>query len=139
MEFELFGKRLEKDEARQLNPLALAFLGDAVYELSVRGNLIVKNNQLSAHKLHVKAISYVKAHAQSEAMKSIMEMLTEDELAIYKRGRNTKSATVPKNADVQEYRTATGFEALVGYLYITDQEQRLKELLVGIIHGGVNK
>ena len=139
MEFELFGKRLEKDEARQLNPLALAFLGDAVYELSVRGNLIVKNNQLSAHKLHVKAISYVKAHAQSEAMKSIMEMLTEDELAIYKRGRNTKSATVPKNADVQEYRTATGFEALVGYLYITDQEQRLKELLVGIIHGGGEK
>jgi ribonuclease-3 family protein len=139
MEFELFGKRLGKDEARQLNPLALAFLGDAVYELSVRGNLVVKNNQLSAHKLHVKAISYVKAHAQSEAMKSIMDMLTEDELAIYKRGRNTKSATVPKNADVQEYRTATGFEALVGYLYITDQEQRLKELLVGIIHRGVEK
>jgi ribonuclease-3 family protein len=133
MEFELFGKRLNKEDARQLNPLVLAFLGDAVYELSIRGNLIIENNQLSAHKLHVKAISYVKAHAQSEAMKKIMLLLSEEELAIYKRGRNTKSATVPKNADVQEYRTATGFETLVGYLYITDQEERLKELLFNVI------
>jgi ribonuclease-3 family protein len=134
MEYELLGKRLKIDEARQLNPLVLAFLGDAVYELVVRNNLIHKNSELSAHKLHVKAISYVKAHSQSEAMKKIMNLLNEEELTIYKRGRNTKSATVPKNADVQEYRTATGFEALVGYLYITGQEQRLQELLINIVY-----
>lgn len=134
MEFELLGKRLKIEEARQLNPLVLAFLGDAVFELVVRSILVRENNQLSAHKLHVKAISYVKAHAQSEAMKKIMELLNDEELTVFKRGRNTKSATVPKNADVQEYRTATGFETLVGYLYITGQEQRLQELLVNIIY-----
>lgn len=128
MELNLYKKNLSIDDARQLNPLVMAFVGDAVFELVVRTYLVSSNTELSAHKLHVKAISYVKAHAQSEFIKKIEKDLTEEELAIYKRGRNAKSATVPKNADVQEYRTATGFEALVGYLYLTNQEDRLLQI-----------
>lgn len=133
MEVELYGKKMSVDEAKRLNPLVLAFIGDAVYELVVRTFLMSVNTELSAHKLHVKAISFVKAQAQSEAIKGIMDELTEEESSIYKRGRNTKSATVPKNADVQEYRTATGFEALIGFLYITEQNERLSELLRKIV------
>jgi ribonuclease III family protein len=133
MEVGLYGKKISVDEAKRLNPLVLAFVGDAAYELIVRTFLMSENTELSAHKLHVKAISFVKAQAQSEAIRSIMDELTEDEAVIYKRGRNTKSATVPKNADVQEYRTATGFEALVGFLYITEQNERLNELLRKIV------
>jgi ribonuclease III family protein len=133
MEIGIYEKKISEDEAKRLNPLVLAFIGDAVYELVVRTFLMSTNTELSAHKLHVKAISFVKAQAQSEALKSIMEVLTEEEMVIYKRGRNTKSATVPKNADVQEYRTATGFEALIGFLYISEQNERLNELLRKII------
>lgn len=120
-------------EARLLNPLALAFIGDAVYELFIRTYLVDKNRDMSVHKLHVNAIAFVKAHAQSELMKRLEEKLSEDELAIYKRGRNSKSGTVPKNADVQEYRIATGFETLIGYLYITDQLERLNYFLQSVI------
>jgi Uncharacterized protein conserved in bacteria len=129
MSFDLIRKKMTIEEARMLNPLSLAFVGDAVFELIVRNNIIYENMQLSAHKLHVKSISYVKAHAQSEYVKSIINELTEEELAVYKRGRNTKSTTVPKNADVQEYRVATGFETLVGFLYLTAQDERLSFLL----------
>jgi ribonuclease III family protein len=134
MELNLSKKTFSVDSVRQLNPLVMAFVGDAVFELIVRTHLVSSNTELSAHKLHISAISYVKAHAQSELMKKIMEMLTEEELWIFKRGRNTKSATVPKNADVQEYRMATGFEALVGYLYLTNQEERLMCILKEIIN-----
>jgi ribonuclease III family protein len=133
MEFNFYKKTFSIDEARQLNPLVMAFVGDAVFELIVRTHLTDSNTELSAHKLHVKAISYVKAHAQSEFMKEIEAILTEEEITIYKRGRNTKSATVPKNADVQEYRIATGFEALIGYLYLTNQEKRLYQILSKIL------
>lgn len=133
MEVGLYEKKISIDEAKRLNPLVLAFVGDAVYELIVRTFLMSENTELSAHKLHIKAISFVKAQAQSEAIKGIMDELTEEEASIYKRGRNTKSATVPKNADVQEYRTATGFEALIGFLYITGQNERLSELLRKIV------
>jgi ribonuclease-3 family protein len=84
---------------------------------------------MSVHKLHLEAISFVKAKAQSESLRDIESYLTNDEIHIYKRGRNSKSGTIPKNADVQEYKIATGFEALIGYLYITEQVQRLNELL----------
>lgn len=129
MEFDIVHKKLSKAEANQLNPLVLAFVGDAVFEVIIRTNLAINNLSLTAHKLHVKAISFVKAHAQSEIVKSLLDSLTDEEITIYKRGRNTKSATVPKNADVQEYRAATGFEALIGYLYLTDQNQRIEEIL----------
>ena len=117
------------EEAKRLNPLQLAFLGDAVFELFIRGYLLSDNTALNVHKLHKEAITYVKAHGQSEIVKAIEKELAEEELYIYKRGRNAKSATVPKNADVTEYRFATGFEALVGYLYLIDNEERLEFIL----------
>ncbi len=117
------------EEAKRLNPLQLAFLGDGVYELFIRGYLLSDNTALNVHKLHKEAITYVKAHGQSEIVKAIEKELTEEELYIFKRGRNAKSATVPKNADVTEYRFATGFEALVGYLYLIDNEERLEFIL----------
>ena len=122
---DLLIKELTKEEARRLNPLQLALIGDGVYEVFIRSYILNNNKELSAHKIHVKAIHYVKAHGQSEIMKAIEEELNEDEVYIYKRGRNAKSGTVPKNADVIEYRAATGFEALVGYLYLIGDKDRL--------------
>ena len=81
------------------------------------------------HKLHVESIKHVKAHAQSNSKIAIEPLLTEEEEAIYKRGRNAKSATVPKSADVSDYRRSTGFEALLGFLYIKGEKERLEELM----------
>jgi ribonuclease-3 family protein len=86
----------------------------------VRTYLVDNNRYMSAHKLHVKAVSFVKAHAQSEIMKKIEDKLTEEEYSIFKRGRNSKSGTVPKNAQVQNI-VATGFETLIGFLYILNR------------------
>lgn len=119
-------REFSKDEARRLNPLQLALVGDAVYEVFIRGYILSNNTELSAHKIHKKAIGYVKAKSQSDIMHNIERELTEEELYIFKRGRNAKSATVPKNADVRDYRMATGFEALVGYLYLINDEKRLE-------------
>ncbi len=119
---------LSAAEARAYSPLALAFIGDAVYESFVRTKILLKANT-SAHKLHKRAVCYVKAHAQSEASKGLMPHLTPEEEEIFKRGRNAHSGTVPKNADVTEYRAATGFEALIGYLYLTGQADRLDFLM----------
>jgi ribonuclease-3 family protein len=129
MEFDLLKGRFSINEAKQLNPLVLAFVGDAIYEVFIRTYLVNKNRNISAHKLHINAISFVKAHSQSEFMKKLEGILSEEEHAIFKRGRNAKSGTVPKNADVQDYRIATGFETLMGFLYITEQIDRLNELL----------
>lgn len=125
---------MNNDECRLLNPLVLAFAGDAVYEVMVREYLIDNNREMLVHKLHKEAVSFVKAHAQSEFMKQLKDELTEEELAIYKRGRNAKSGTVPKNADVQEYREATGFEAVFGFLYLTRQKERLDSMFKKIIN-----
>lgn len=113
--------------AGSYSPLVLAYLGDAVFELYVRTFLCRQNAPV--HTLHKQATGYVKAQAQSAYMETLEPLLTEEELAVYKRGRNSKSATVPKNADVLEYRRATGFEALVGYLYVSKQHDRLETLL----------
>lgn len=113
----------------QYSPLVLAYIGDVVYEIYVRTRIIAEHSDLPAHKLHLYAVKYVKAHAQNNSVRAIEEMLDSDEMAIYKRGRNAKSATVPKNADLAEYRRATGFEALIGYLYLTKNEQRLEEIM----------
>lgn len=126
----LLYRKFKKEEARMLNPLQLAFVGDGVYEVFIRNYILNKNKELSTHKLHVEAIKYVKAHAQSEIIRRIESDLTEEEIYIYKRGRNTKSATVPKNADLAEYRAATGFEALVGYLYLINEIDRLNTILL---------
>ncbi|MEQ8198205.1 MAG: ribonuclease III domain-containing protein [Clostridiaceae bacterium] len=126
----LLYEKFSSQKARCLNPLQLAFVGDGVFEAFIRNYILSKNSELTAHKLHVEAIKYVKAHAQSEIIKRIEKDLSEEEYYIYKRGRNTKSATVPKNADLAEYRAATGFEALVGYLYLTDNRERLNYILL---------
>lgn len=119
-------REFTEKEARLLNPLQLALIGDGVYELFIRNTILSNNLELSAHKIHVKAIGYVKARSQSIIMHEIEDKLTENESYIFKRGRNAKSATVPKNADVRDYRMATGFEALIGYLYLIGDTERLK-------------
>ena len=119
-------REFSKDEARMLNPLQLALIGDGVFEIFIRSYILTQNTALSANKIHVKAIRYVKAKSQSCIMHEIEELLTEEEEAVYKRGRNAKSPTVPKNADVRDYRMATGFEALVGYLYLSGNKERLE-------------
>lgn len=122
-------KEYTKQKARMFNPLQLAIIGDAVYEVCIRNYIFNGNQGLSAHKIHIEAIKYVKAKAQSDLMLIIDCELTEEERYIFKRGRNTKSATVPKNANVRDYRAATGMEALVGYLYLTNQHERLENLI----------
>lgn len=122
-------KNFTKEEARRLNPLQLALIGDGVFEIYIRNYILSNNTELSAHKIHVKAISYVKAKSQSNIIHKLENELNEDELYIYKRGRNTKSYTIPKNADVIDYRNATGFEALLGYLYLSGDKERLFSIL----------
>jgi len=119
-------KEFTKDEARRLNPLQLALVGDAVYETYIRSYILTENSELSVHKIHVKAIKYVKAKSQSDIIKALENDLTEEEEDIFKRGRNAKSGSIPKNADVIDYKNATGFEALVGYLYLTGAKERLE-------------
>lgn len=119
-------REFTEKEARLLNPLQLALIGDGVYELFIRNTILSNNLELNAHKIHVKAIGYVKAKSQSIIMHEIEDKLTENESYIFKRGRNAKSATVPKNADVRDYRMATGFEALIGYLYLIGDTERLE-------------
>ena len=106
--------------------LELAYLGDTVYDLHVRSHLVQKGGRVRA--LHKQAISFVCAHAQSEALGRIEEMLTEQEAAVVRRARNTNQSP-PKNADPGEYHRATALEALLGYLYIRGEEDRLNELL----------
>ncbi|MBQ3181638.1 MAG: Mini-ribonuclease 3 [Clostridia bacterium] len=122
---------LSKDEIPEINtlsPLTLAFLGDSVYEMFVRTKILASGNR-PASELHKIAVGYVKAKAQADAAHKILDMLTDDELAIYKRGRNTNIHTVPKNADMADYRHATALETLIGYLYLKGEEERLIKIL----------
>lgn len=129
MEFKILKGKFTAREAKMLNPLVLAFVGDAVYEVFIRVFLVEKNREMLVHKLHTEAVCFVKAHAQCQLMKQLECELSEEETAVYKRGRNAKSSTVPKNADIQEYRIATGFEAVIGFLYLSEQNERLEYLL----------
>lgn len=122
-------RNFSKEEARMLNPLQLALVGDGVYEIFIRNYILASNTELSAHKMHKEAIGFVKAKSQSNIMHILEGELTEEELYIFKRGRNAKSATVPKNADVRDYRMATGFEALVGYIYLIGDKERLEYIM----------
>jgi ribonuclease-3 family protein len=115
-------------DPKQLNALALAYMGDAVLEVRVRQHLIAAG-EVKPNLLQRAAVRYVSARAQASIVNGIWERLTEEEQAVLKRGRNAKSATVPKNADIAEYRLSTGFEALLGFLYLTDQDERLEEIL----------
>jgi len=114
-------------EANEMHPLVLAYIGDAVYELYIRVYLTSITNS-KPHELHIKAISYVKAKAQAEILNKIMNVLTEEEKDVIRRGRNAKNHHIPKNADLNDYMYATAFEALIGYLYLTNKE-RMEEIL----------
>lgn len=114
----------------QYGALTLAYIGDCVYELYVRSRLISEKDR-KVNELHKTATKYVCAGAQAAFFHRIEGLLTEDEMLAFKRGRNTKSQ-VPKNADVKDYRTATGVEALFGYLYLNGETDRMKELLIHI-------
>ena len=117
-----------KEEIELMSPLTWAYIGDAVYELFIRNKLINETN-LKPHKLHIEAIKYVKAKSQAEKLNEIYETLTDEEKDIVRRGRNTQNHHLPKNSNVQEYMYSTAFEALIGYLYLTKQHTRLKEIL----------
>lgn len=114
----------------QLNGLALAYVGDAVYEIYIRDYLI-DQGQTKPNKLHHTATNYVSAKAQAYLIQKMLEenILTETEDIYYRRGRNAKSHTGAKNADITTYRIATGFEALMGYLHLTKQTERMEELI----------
>lgn len=113
---------------KEYSPLALAYIGDTVYDLFIRTKVLEKGNR-HVTVMHKEAVGFVKAHSQSVSAYAIEEHLTEDEQRILKWGRNAKSNTTPKNADVTEYRMATGFETLIGYLYLSNDIQRLEFLL----------
>lgn len=121
---------LEKDETdvNLMSPLTWAYVGDCVYELYIRTMLINKTKP-KPHKLHIETIKYVRAQAQAKFLKKIYEDLTEEEKDIVRRGRNAENHHLPKNCDVQDYMHSTAFEALIGYLYLTKNEKRIKELL----------
>ncbi|MGX6446160.1 Mini-ribonuclease 3 [Neobacillus sp. K501] len=121
----------EKIDAKQLNSLALAYMGDAVYEEYVRRHLL-QSGKVKPHLLHREGTKYVSAKAQCQVLFRILDeqLLTEAEHAVVMRGRNAKSGTVPKNTDVQTYRYSTAFEALMGYLYLSSEKERLEELIL---------
>ena len=118
---------LKEVDIRTYSPLTFAYIGDAIYDLIIR-TIVVEKGNTSANKLHHQTIKYVSAPAQAQLIESILDQLTEEELAVYKRGRNAKSYTMAKNATVNEYKKATGLEALVGYLYLCDRMERVLEL-----------
>ncbi len=111
----------------ELSPLTLAFIGDTVFDLIVREDLICKANR-PANDLHNLAVKKVKASAQAEFVQKLMPFLGEKEISVFKRGRNAKSGHLPKNASQSDYHMATGFEALIGYLYLSNELERIKEL-----------
>lgn len=110
------------------SPLTLAFLGDAVYELIIRTMVVTRANT-NPNQLNKQSSSLVNAATQAEMMHVILEQLTDEELSVYKRGRNARSATKAKNATVVDYRVATGFEALMGYLYLQGELTRIIDLV----------
>ncbi|WP_423219596.1 Mini-ribonuclease 3 [Fervidicella metallireducens] len=132
---DIFSKYVDLTETdiRMLNPLVWAYVGDAVYEVFVRSYLI-STERKNSHDLHVKSIKYVKARSQSEFLALIEPELTEEEQNIVRRGRNTKTYHVPKNADVIDYRRATAFEALIGYLYLMKRYDRIDTIMQLILN-----
>ena len=125
---ELINRERNEEDVNLLSPLTWAYIGDSIYELYIRTNLVNKT-KVKPHLLHIKTIEYVKAKAQADKLKEITEMLTEEEKEIVRRTRNTQNHHLPKNSSLAEYQKATAFEALIGYLYLTKDFKRLKEIL----------
>lgn len=141
MDFEIFKLYKEKlnlkaVDVQTTSPLILAYIGDCLYDLAVR-EYVVSNFPGVVNAVNQKKTTFVCAHAQSEIMGYLIGqgVLTDEEMSVYRRGRNQKSATHSKNSSIQEYRRATGFEALIGYLYLTEQYERMIDLEArGITH-----
>lgn len=127
---ETFG--IEKQDIKSISPLTLAYIGDSIYDLIIK-TMVVGQSNSQVNKMHKKVSEIVKAHGQVVMYHAVEEMLTEEEIAVFKRGRNAKSYTTAKNATKIDYRMATGYEALLGYLYLQDKIDRALELVkVGI-------
>ncbi|MGL4911708.1 MAG: Mini-ribonuclease 3 [Romboutsia sp.] len=120
---------MNRTELITISPLVLAYIGDTIYETHIREYLIRENTNRKVNDLHKSAVKYVKAKAQATIMHELEEQLTEDELRIFKRGRNQKSHTSPKNADIIDYKHAPGFEALIGYLHLGNERDRLEYII----------
>lgn len=125
---EFIKRNKDISDAKMLSPLVWAYVGDSVYELFIRTHLI-NNSNAKPHKLHIESIKYVKAKAQADILKKIIDNLTEEEKDVVRRGRNTENHHVAKNSNVADYSQSTAFEALIGYLYLTKQDERLEEIL----------
>lgn len=119
---------IKANDPKQYSPLTLAYIGDGIYDLVVR-TVIVEQGNARVNQLHRQVSGMVKASAQAQVFRNIEELLTEEELSIYKRGRNAKSYTMAKNASMTDYRMATGVEALMGYLYLQGRMSRILELI----------
>lgn len=130
-EFDFFMQdllQMREVDVREYSPLAMAYLGDAVFDLVIR-SLVLNQGNKPVQKLHKETSGIVQASAQSKMMRGIQEQLTEEEHQVYKRGRNSKSVSPAKNQSVTDYRRATGFEALIGYLYLRREYRRMLELI----------
>lgn len=124
---------LKEVDIRTYSPLTLAFIGDGIYDLIIR-TAVVETGNKSASRLHHKTASYVKAGTQSAMIEALAPHLTQEEFAVYKRGRNAKPHTAAKNATLEDYHKATGFEALMGYLYLLGRTERIMELVKTGLH-----
>ena len=125
---EIIDREKNEVDVNMLSPLTWAYVGDAIYELYIRTNL-VNNTKLKPHKLHLESIKYVKAKAQADILKRIEDSLTDEEKDIVRRARNAENHHLPKNADPADYMYSTAFEGLIGFLYLTKKDERLKEIL----------
>lgn len=132
----LLGKTAETNNRspREYSPLALAYIGDGVYEIFIRTYVMSKGNA-PVNNLHKASRDLVRAEAQAQIYRIIEPMLTDEEKEVLRRGRNAKSISSPKNADIRDYRHATGLEALIGYLYLGKQVERIDELITVGING----
>lgn len=119
---------LQEVDAASYSPLVLAYIGDCIYDLIIKTMIISRGNK-QVHKLHEETSRFVQASTQSLMMRKMQEHLTEEEHAVYRRGRNAKSVSPAKNQSITDYRRATGFEALLGYLYLKKEYQRVMELV----------
>ena len=122
---------------RDYGSLSLAYVGDAVYEILVREHILSKGITVNG-QMHLAAKRYVSAAAQCELLSKLTEFLTEDELGVVRRGRNAKSHSHPKNADLADYHRATSFEALIGYLFVKERRERMEELINAVLDGVEN-
>lgn len=126
--------QLNETDVRSYSPLVLAYIGDCVYDLIIK-SMVISNGNKQVHKLHEETSQYVQASAQSKMMRAMQPCLTEEEHAVYRRGRNAKSVSPAKNQSITDYRRATGFEALLGFLYLRKEYERLMELVkIGLEH-----